>query len=77
MSADDEVREASGRFYAALSRMAQGSIGAMDDLWSHGAGSTAMHPIAGREVSGPAAADRRRVRRNRHLSSERSKSGTG
>jgi ketosteroid isomerase-like protein len=50
MSAEDDVREASGRFYAALSRMAQGTIGAMDDIWSHGADSTAMHPIEGRQV---------------------------
>jgi ketosteroid isomerase-like protein len=50
MSAEEEVRESSARFYAALSRMAQGVVGAMDDVWSHDAGSTAMHPIAGREV---------------------------
>jgi ketosteroid isomerase-like protein len=50
MSAEDQVREASARFYAALSRMAQGTVGAMDDIWSRHAGSTAMHPIAGREV---------------------------
>ena len=50
MSAENEVREASRRFYAALNRMAHGTVGAMDDLWSHGSGSTAMHPIDGREV---------------------------
>ena len=50
MSAEEQVREASERVDAALSRMAQGTIGAMDDIWSHGSGSTAMHPIAGREV---------------------------
>jgi len=49
MSAEEQVRDASARFYAALSRMAQGTVGAMDDVWSHGA-ATAMHPIAGREV---------------------------
>ena len=50
MSAEEQVREASERFYAALSRMAQGTIGTMDDIWSHGSDSTAMHPISGREV---------------------------
>jgi ketosteroid isomerase-like protein len=50
MSAEDEVRDASARFYTALTRMAQGTAGAMDEIWSHGAASTAMHPIAGREV---------------------------
>jgi ketosteroid isomerase-like protein len=50
MSAEDEVRNASQHFYAALNRMANGDSGAMADIWSHSATVTAMHPIGGREV---------------------------
>ena len=50
MSAEDEVRAASRRFYAALNGMAGGDAGAMADVWSHSASVTAMHPIGGREV---------------------------
>lgn len=50
MSTEDQVREASRRFYAALNRMANGDHGPMADIWSHSANVTTMHPIGGREV---------------------------
>lgn len=50
MSTEDEVREASGQFYAALNRMLNGDADALADVWSHSAGVTTMHPIGGREV---------------------------
>ena len=50
MSAEDEVRDASNRFYAALNRMTNGDAGALADVWSHGATVTTMHPIGGRQV---------------------------
>jgi ketosteroid isomerase-like protein len=57
MAAEDEVRQASERFYAALTRMCNGDAGPMDAVWSHSADVTTMHPIGGREVgweqSGP------------------------
>ena len=49
-SAEDEVREASKRFYAGLNRMANGDAGPLADIWSQGADATTMHPIGGREV---------------------------
>jgi ketosteroid isomerase-like protein len=48
MPREDEVREASKRFYAALNRMLIGEYDAMTDVWSHDATATAMHPIGGR-----------------------------
>ncbi len=50
MSVEDEVREASKKFYTALNSMANGDSGSMGDAWSHGADVTTMHPIGGREV---------------------------
>jgi ketosteroid isomerase-like protein len=50
VSAEDEVRAASERFYRALNAMANGDASAMDAVWSHGGSVTAMHPIGGREV---------------------------
>jgi ketosteroid isomerase-like protein len=50
MSAEDEVRNASKQFYAALNRMANGDSSAMADIWSHSATVTTMHPIGGRDV---------------------------
>ncbi len=50
MSAEDDVREASERFYAALNQMANGDAGPMAGIWSHSAAATTMHPIGGREV---------------------------
>lgn len=50
MSTEDEVRKASGQFYAALNRMLNGDAGPLTDIWSHSAAVTTMHPIGGREV---------------------------
>ena len=50
MSEEDEVREASKQFYAALNRMANGDAGPLADIWSHDAAVTTMHPIGGRQV---------------------------
>ena len=50
MTTEAEVRAASNKFYAALNRMIAGDAGAFDDIWSHGATVTTMHPIGGREV---------------------------
>lgn len=50
MSTEDEVRKASEQFYAALNRMANGDSSPMEDVWSHSAAVTTMHPIGGREV---------------------------
>lgn len=50
MSTEDEVRKASGQFYAALNSMLSGDAGPLADIWSHGAAVTTMHPIGGREV---------------------------
>jgi ketosteroid isomerase-like protein len=50
MSAQEEVRRASERFYGALNRMANGDASLMPGAWSHGPEVTAMHPIDGREM---------------------------
>lgn len=50
MAAEDEVRDASKKFYAALNRMLNGDAGALADIWSHAATVTTMHPIGGRQV---------------------------
>jgi ketosteroid isomerase-like protein len=50
VSAEDEVRKASERFYAALEQMLNGDPGPLSDVWSHSAVVTTMHPIGGREV---------------------------
>src|SRR3990172_8228254 len=49
MAAQDEVRQASDRFYAALSGMAGGDPGAMSAPWAHRDDVTAMHPIGERD----------------------------
>jgi ketosteroid isomerase-like protein len=50
MSVEDDVRKASQKFYAALSRMVNGDSSSMADIWSHGPTVTTMHPIGGREI---------------------------
>ena len=50
MSAEDEVRQASERFYAALNKMANGEASSMSTVWAHGGDVTTMHPIGQREV---------------------------
>lgn len=50
MSTENEVREASAQFYAALNSMVNGDAGPLADIWSHSKDVTTMHPIGGREV---------------------------
>ncbi len=50
MSTEDEVRQASDQFYAALNRMLTGDARPMMEVWSHDSDVTTMHPIGGREV---------------------------
>jgi ketosteroid isomerase-like protein len=50
MSTEEEVRIASRHFYAGLNRMANGSGGALKDIWSHSPTVTTLHPIGGRQV---------------------------
>lgn len=49
MTAENEVRAASGKFYAALNRMANGDAGPMANVWVMNAEATAHHPIGGRD----------------------------
>ena len=49
MAAEDEVRQASERFYAALNRvLEEGDAGPMEEIWSRGSDVSAMHPFGGR-----------------------------
>jgi len=49
MSAEDEVRQASERFYAALNRvLVEGDARTMEEIWSHGSDVSATHPFGGR-----------------------------
>jgi ketosteroid isomerase-like protein len=50
MSTEDEVRNASNQFYAALNKMVQGSSQSLSDIWSHSSSVTTLHPIGGRQV---------------------------
>src|ERR671916_157941 len=51
MAAEDEVRQASERFYAALNRVLEESdTGPMEEIWSHSSDVSAMHPFGGRMV---------------------------
>ena len=50
MSNEDEVRNASTQFYAALNKMVNGSSQSLSDIWSHNSEVTTMHPIGGRQV---------------------------
>jgi ketosteroid isomerase-like protein len=50
VTTEDEVRDASSQFYAALNTMANGDAGPLGDIWSQSADVTTMHPIGGREV---------------------------
>jgi hypothetical protein len=50
MAAEDEVRQASERFYAALNSMLNGDSSPMEEIWSHGSDVSAMHPFGGRMV---------------------------
>ena len=50
MTTENEVREASTRFYAALNAMITGDNGPMADTWLHDESVSSMHPIGGRET---------------------------
>ncbi|HEY3411459.1 MAG TPA: nuclear transport factor 2 family protein [Armatimonadota bacterium] len=50
MSTEDEVRNASELFYAALNSMVNGDATPLAGIWSHSASVSAMHPIGGRHV---------------------------
>ncbi len=50
MSAEDEVRNTSAKFYAAMNRMVDGDASRLADVWSHSDTVTTMHPIGGEQV---------------------------
>jgi len=50
MALEDEIRQASEQFYAALTRAINGDPGPIMEVWSHGSDVTAMHPPGGRET---------------------------
>ena len=50
MSAEDEVRQASEQYYAALTSLLNGDVGPLTQIWSHSSDVTAMNPYGGREV---------------------------
>jgi ketosteroid isomerase-like protein len=50
MSAEDEVRQASDQYYAALSHLLNGDVGPIMEVWSHSPDITAMNPYGGIEV---------------------------
>jgi len=50
MAVEDEIRQASEQFYAALNRTINGDSGSMMEVWSHGSDVTVLHPLGGRET---------------------------
>jgi ketosteroid isomerase-like protein len=50
MRAEDEVRQASARFYAALNAFLTGEMGPMRAIWAHSSEAATLHPIGGRQV---------------------------
>ena len=50
MALDDEIRQASERFYEALNRALNGDPGPMVNVWSHSSDVATMHPLGGREL---------------------------
>jgi ketosteroid isomerase-like protein len=50
MALEDEIRQASEQFYAALNRMINGDPEPMMEVWSHGSDVATMHPLGGRET---------------------------
>ena len=50
MNPEEEVREASDRFYAALNSVFAGDIAPMENIWSHGPDVMIMHPLGGRQL---------------------------
>jgi len=45
---EQQLRQASGNFYAALRRTVAGDAAAMDEIWSHDPSVVAMHPLGGK-----------------------------
>ena len=50
MSAENEIRKASDKFYVALNRMLNGDPRPMVDVWSHKSDVSTMHPIGGSQI---------------------------
>jgi len=50
MTVEDEVRQASGQFYAALNRVLNGDPGPMVEVWSHSSDVSSMHPFGRRSL---------------------------
>jgi ketosteroid isomerase-like protein len=50
MAAEDEVRQASEQFYAALNSTLDGDSSPMEQIWSHGSDVSAMHPFGSRSL---------------------------
>jgi len=50
MALEDEIRQASEHFYAALNRAINGDPGPMMEVWSHGSDVTSMDPPGGINV---------------------------
>jgi ketosteroid isomerase-like protein len=50
MLGEDEVRQASEQYYAALSRLLEGDAEPLKQSWSHEPDITAMNPYGGREA---------------------------
>ena len=48
MAAEDEVRQASEQFYAALNSTLDGDSSQMEQIWSHGSDVSATHPFGDR-----------------------------
>ena len=50
MAVEDEIRQASEQFYAALHRVINGDPEPMMEVWSHGSDVATMHPLGGRQI---------------------------
>jgi hypothetical protein len=50
MSAENDIRKASDKFYVALNRMLNGDPSLMADVWSHNSDVSTMHPIGGSQI---------------------------
>ena len=50
MSAEDDIRKASDKFYAALKRTINGDATQMAEVWSQNSDVSTLHPIGGSQV---------------------------
>jgi ketosteroid isomerase-like protein len=50
MNPEEEVKQASDEFYAALNAVLSGDVGPMENVWSHGPEVMIMHPLGGRQL---------------------------